>query len=192
MENKGEPQSEPVTALIARVVKPEYLQEFEGWITGMNQIARQFNGFLGVNVIRPHDAVHPEYVIVVRFDDYEHLRAFMTSVERKEYLRKSERMTIGEMTVQETQGFESFFTLPDHPGTSVKPAMYKMAILTILALYPPLLGLSTLFAALFHGLPRPLLILLTLTVLVPIMTYFIMPWVTRLFRFWLYPSETHN
>lgn len=190
MENNSKPQSEPVTALIARVVRPEYLQEFEQWITGMNQIARNFEGFLGVNVIRPHDTAHPEYVIVVRFDEYTHLKAFMTSAEREEYLKKSERLTIGELTVQEMQGFESFFTLPDRSGIQGRPAMYKMAILTILALYPPLLGLSTLFTALFHGFPRPLLILITLVVLVPIMTYFIMPWVTSLFRFWLYPKAS--
>ena len=63
-----------------------------------------------------------------------------------------------------------------------------MALLTILALYPPLLALSTLLSRLLHVWPRPLLMLLTVLLLVPTMTYTIMPWMTRLFRAWLYPE----
>jgi len=189
MDNNSESLSEPITALIVRTVRQDRLQDFEDWIGGMNQIARKFKGFLGVNIIRPVNSAHLEYVIIVRFDDYENLRSFMTSTEREDYLRKSEPMTVGELSVQEMSGMESFFTLPETQKVSIAPPKYKMAILTILVLYPTLLGLSTLIAFIFHGFPRPLLILITLIVLVPIMTYFIMPWVTRLFRFWLYPKN---
>ena len=97
-------------------------------------------------------------------------------------------MTIGEMRVQEAHGFTPWFTLPDHSAASNSPARYKMALLTILALYPPLLVLSTLLQYLLHGWPRALLMLLTVLLLVPAMTYYIMPWMTRLFRSWLYPE----
>ncbi|HSB89901.1 MAG TPA: pyridoxamine 5'-phosphate oxidase family protein [Anaerolineales bacterium] len=40
-----------------------------------------------------------------------------------------------------------------------------------------------------HGWPRPLLMFATVALLVPAMTYTIMPWVTRLFRSWLYPAS---
>ena len=112
----------------------------------------------------------------------------MTSAEREEYLRKSAEMTVGEMMVKETHGLAAFFTLPGDPSTSNVPPKYKMAILTILVLYLPLLGISTLTAILFRGLPRPLLLLISLCVLVPIMTWFLMPWTTWLFRRWLFPK----
>jgi len=188
MDINGESLPEPITALIVRTVRPDRRHDFEDWIVGMNQIAREFEGFLGVNIIRPENAAHLEYAIIVRFDDYEHLRTFMTSTEREDYLQKSESMTIGELSVQEMSGLESFFSLPGTQKESLAPPKYKMAILTILVLYPTLLGLSALIALIFHGFPRPVLILITLIVLVPIMTYFIMPWVTQLFRFWLYPK----
>ena len=190
MGKNGESLPEPITALIVRTVRPDRLQDFEDWIGGMNKIAREFDGFLGVSIIRPVNTTHSEYVIIVRFDDYEHLRAFMTSTEREDYLQKSESMTVGELSVQEMSGLESFFTLPGTQKDSLAPPKYKMAILTILVLYPTLLGLSTFIAFIFHGFPRPLLILITLIVLVPIMTYFIMPWVTRLFRSWLYSGKS--
>jgi hypothetical protein len=189
MENAFAPVSDPVTAVIVRRVKPDRTLDFEAWASGMIPVARQFDGFLGTNVIRPRDSAHPEYVMVARFDTVDHLKTFMASREREEYLQKSEDMTEGEMSVQELHGFESFFTLPGTPVASAPPARYKMAILTILGLYPPLLLISTLIAAVFHGLPRPLLVLFSLLVLVPLMTYAVMPWITRLFQFWLYPKN---
>ncbi len=92
---------------------------------------------------------------------------------------------------QVVMGFEGFLGADlihprDHPP-SVAPAKYKTAILTILALYPPLLALSTLLSYVLPGWPRALLVLLNVLLLVPTMTYYIMPWVTRQFRSWLYP-----
>ena len=190
MENNGESHPEFVTALIVRTIKPECWPDFEEWVKGMHQVAMKFEGFQGSNVIRPRDHAHPEYVIVARFDTYEHLRAFMTSVERAEYAKKSEPMTMSADSVQEMHGFDSFFSLPDLPASAGAPAKYKMAILTIMGLYLPLLGISTFIAAIFRGFPRPLLVLFTLLVMVPLMTYFLMPWITRLFRFWLYPKTS--
>jgi len=188
MANITELPAEPVTALIVRQVKPDRFDDFEAWANGMTPIVSKFTGFLGTNVIRPRDKTHPEYVIVARFDTYDHLRAFLSSPEREEYLRLSNEMTTGEMVVQETHGFASFFTLPDQRTASNVPAKYKMALLTILALYLPLLAISTLVARLFPALPRPVLVLISLSILVPIMTWLIMPWITWVFRRWLFPK----
>jgi uncharacterized protein len=171
-----------------RRVRPGRSRDFEHWVEGINQVVRNFAGYLGTDLIRPRDQAHPEYVIVIRFDAYEHLRGWMESTEREEWLRRSEEMTLGEADVQEAHGFSPWFSLPDHAPASAQPARYKMALLTMLALYPPLLALSTLLSYLLRGWPRPLLMLLIVLLLVPAMTYLIMPWTTRLFRAWLYPK----
>ena len=186
MGYEGKSSSEPVTAILVRNVRPDRLNDFEEWVKGINQVVKGFEGYLGTDLIRPRDHSHPEYVIVLRFDDYERLRAWMGSKEREEWVKRSEDMTIGEIHVQEAHGFQPWFTLPDHSAALTSPARYKMALLTILALYPPLLALSTLLSYLLRGWPRALLILLTVVLLVPAMTYYIMPWMTRLFRSWLY------
>ena len=187
MEHEGKSITGPVTTLITREIKPDRMNDFEEWVKGIYQVVKGFEGFLGADLIRPRDHSHPEYVVVLRFDEYEHLRAWMGSTERVEWLKRSKEMTVGELNIQEAHGFEPWFTLPDHPHTQVAPAKYKTVILTILALYPPLLALSTFLAFVLPGWPRPLLVLLTVLLLVPTMTYYIMPWVTRLFRSWLYP-----
>lgn len=189
MEIEGKSISESVTLLLVRIVKPDRTNDFEEWVRDMNQVVRGFEGYLGTDLIRPREHSHPEYVIVLRFINYELLRVWMESREREEWLKKSEDMTVGEIHIQEANGFEPWFTLPDYsPSATTQPAKYKMALLTILALYPSLLALSTFLSYLIHGWPRPLLMLLTVLLLVPTMTYYIMPWMTRLFRSWLYPG----
>lgn len=179
---------EPVTAVFVRDVKPDRMSDFEEWAEGIIQAVRRFDGYLGADVIRPGDHSHPEYVIVLRFDEYEQLRTWMGSKVREEWLKKSEELTIGETYIQEAHGFEPWFTLPDHSASSAPPARYKMALITILAIYPPLLVVSTILSSVLQGWPRALLILLSVLILVPAMTYYIMPWMTRLFRSWLYPN----
>ncbi|MEE9215866.1 MAG: antibiotic biosynthesis monooxygenase [Anaerolineales bacterium] len=180
--------SEPVTVVFVRNVRPERIQDFEEWVKGITKAVREFEGYQGADIIRPSDHSHPEYVIVLRFDEYAHLRAWMGSVEREMWVKKSEEMTIGETYIQEAHGFEPWFTLPDHFAATAPPAKSKMALLTILAIYPPLLAVSTILALLMQGWPRFAIILLTVILLVPAMTYYIMPWMTRLFRPWLYPN----
>jgi hypothetical protein len=188
MEYEKKSNLEPVTIVLVRNVKPDRRNDFEEWARGMSQVVRGFEGYLGTDFIRPGDHSHPEYVIVVRFDRYEHLRAFMESAQREEWLKKSEDMMIGEMDTREAHGFQPWFTLPDRSPGLIPPAKYKMVVVTLLALYPSLLVLSTLISSLLHGWPRPFLMLITVLLLVPVMTYTLMPWMTRPFRFWLYPQ----
>ena len=184
------PNVEPVTALIVRDVGPDRIRDFEKWIAGFNQVADAFDGCRGTEVIRSRDHDLPEYVVVVRFDDCGHLGAWMGSNERAEWMRKAKELTTDGVQVQEVHGLVPCFSLPDPGAASTQPARYKMTLLTILALYPPLLALSTLLMVLFRRWPRPLLIFLSVVLLVPAMTYVLMPWMTRLFRSWLYPGSS--
>ncbi len=112
MEYKGKSSSEPVTVVFVRNVKPNRINDFEKWVKGINQAVKGIEGYMGVDVIRPGDHSHPEYVIVLRFDGYEHLRAWMGSREREVWVKKSEGMTIGETHIQEAHGFEPWFYPP--------------------------------------------------------------------------------
>ncbi len=182
---KAEPQ---VTALIVFEILPGRMEEFEDWLKGVTQVVKGFEGYKGVDIIRPRDHDHPEYVIVLRFDQYDHLKAWTESPLRAEWLKKSEKLIATTPSFQEAHGFDPWFTLPEHVHATVTPSKFKMSVITIIALYPPLLLLSTLLAALFPEWPKALLLMLSVLILVPTMSYLIMPWMTRLFRFWLYPK----
>jgi hypothetical protein len=84
-------------------------------------------------------------------------------------------------------GLETWFTLPTQPG-AMPPPRYKMAVVTLLVIYPLSLGASVAMTRWLADLPMLLRSLLGSVVMIALMTYVIMPRATRLFRRWLYPA----
>jgi antibiotic biosynthesis monooxygenase (ABM) superfamily enzyme len=74
-------------------------------------------------------------------------------------------------------------------GRARRPPRYKTAAVTWLAIYPLVLGLSTLLARLEPGLPPALSILVVTLVTVLLATYVALPALSRLLRPWLVPSR---
>ena len=180
---------EPVTTIFARIVKSDRIQDFEAWLKGINEVVRQFDGYLGMDVIRPSNHDRPEYVTILRFENYDDIKQWQESPDRAEWVEKSNDMTIGDPHLQEAHGLESWFTLPDRQTAVLPPAKYKMAILTVAAIYPLILLVGTAVTLLLEGLPPLIATLVTVIVVGTSMTYFVMPRITRLFRFWLFPSS---
>jgi len=74
----------------------------------------------------------------------------------------------------------------------VPPPRYKMAVITSAAIFPLLL-LTNLIAAPLLANVSPLVRLLPVSiVLIALMTWVVMPRMTKWFRFWLYPEPHHD
>jgi heme-degrading monooxygenase HmoA len=95
-----------VTAVISHVVRSGREQGYEEWLHGIAQAARQFKGHRGVSVIRPRDHAHPEYVAIVRFDHYNHLKQWMESDVRREWLGRLQPLIEKPEAVQTLTGLE--------------------------------------------------------------------------------------
>ena len=178
----------PVTAVASRRVKRGREREFEEWVSGILAAANEFPGYLGSEVLRPGDAPgDDEYRIVFRFDRESNLRAWENSEERRRWLSKAEPL-IHEERVHVLTGLETWFTLPWKAGEP-SPPRYKMAIVTWLAVFPLITVILVLFGPLLGLLPMLLRTLVLTAVMVSLMTYVVMPRLTRLFSFWLYPDR---
>ncbi|HEX2180675.1 MAG TPA: antibiotic biosynthesis monooxygenase [Rubrobacteraceae bacterium] len=178
----------PVTAVASRRVKRGREREFEEWTSGILAAANEFPGYLGFEVLRPGDAPgDDEYRIVFRFDRESNLRAWEESEERHRWLRKAEPL-IHEERVHVLTGLETWFTLPWKAGEP-SPPRYKMAMVTWLAVFPLITGILVLFGPLLGLLPMLLRTLILTAVMVSLMTYVVMPRLTRIFSFWLYPDR---
>ena len=177
----------PVTLSVTRNVKAGCEAQFEAWVVNFNVAARAFPGSQGIGVIRPPAGSGGPYTMVIRFDTYEHLRAWQDSSVRAQWLARARDLIEGESTEQ-LSGLEFWFTPPASP-TLRQPPRWKMAVLTVLALYPVNLLLNVLLGPFIAGVPLALRLLLLAVLVVLVMTYTVMPVVTRLFRSWLYPRE---
>src|SRR5262249_39108100 len=126
-----------------------------------------------------------EYVYIFRFDTYAHLRQWEDSPERQMWVERAQALTEGNPRKQVTTGLEYWFTLPGAPNA---PPRAKMAAVTVLAIYPLSLAVPAALAPALSVIPAIGRGLLVSVLLVLLMTYVVMPRMTRLFAGWLYPS----
>jgi uncharacterized protein len=176
----------PVTIIVNRKARKGKIDEFEEWMDGIIHESVKFEGHMGVNVIRPIDPLsNPEYVIIFRFNTYENLTKWENSEIRKEWLRKSADVTEGEPVVQTQTGLEFWFTPLHNQGQRAIPPRYKMAMVTGGIVFALLSSLVPLIRQATAMLPPALSILVAVVIMVPLMTYVIMPSVTKLLRPWL-------
>jgi antibiotic biosynthesis monooxygenase (ABM) superfamily enzyme len=175
----------PVTAIISHVVRPGREQGYEAWFHGIAADARTFKGHLGVSTIRPQDHSHPEYVVILKFDRYDNLKAWLESGVRHEWLERLQPLIEEPEAIQTLTGLETWFTLPNKT-IKAPPPKYKMALVTWLGVFVTLAVVSRLLAPLLSNLPILLNQLITTGLVVALLTYLIMPYLTRFFKRWLY------
>ena len=184
----GARRSGPVPATVTRRVKPGQWPCHEPVPCGLIATASEFPGHLGVEVFRPQSATAGEYRIVYRFDTAEHLRRWLDSEEHAAWLERAEPHVIGPMQTSFVTGLESWFTLPGSPGTPPPPP-YKMALLTWITIFPLITGVIVALGPLIKDLPLVPRLGITTAITVPLMTWVVMPRVTRFLRRWLYPED---
>jgi antibiotic biosynthesis monooxygenase (ABM) superfamily enzyme len=178
----------PVTTTVTRRIKPGHETAYEAFLEGIIAAASSFPGHLGVEVFRPATAAAGEYRIVYRFDTEGHLRGWLDSDEHADWLQRAEPHVAGPMRTEFLTGLESWFTLPEQPGLPAPPP-YKMAILTWATIFPLITLVVVVLTPLIRTLPLVVRLGITTLATVPLMTWVVMPRVTRLLRRWLYPGQ---
>ena len=174
-----------VTTMIVRRVRPGKEQAYERWMGAISALAAKFEGYLGTTVLRPAED-RPSYIVILNFTDTAKLEVWMSSTERRAWLKEAEGLTLDDGEIQTLTGLERWFTVPNRAWAQ-PPPRYKMALLTALGLFPLLLVFQAAFGPLLVGLPHWGRLLFSVGLGVPLMTYAVMPGLTRLLFRWLYP-----
>jgi uncharacterized protein len=178
----------PVTVDVIQQVKLGYEAEFERVLSDLIEAARNFSGYLGVNVFRPIDRHNLEYRIVFKFDRLSNLKHWEDSAIRHQLLENIKRSTVGESRFTRLTGLETWFALSPVVAI-VPPPRYKMLVVSFLAIFPLINLLNWVLEPLLKSLPLFLRSSIVILVMLSLMTYVVMPWMTKLFSKWLYPNS---
>ncbi|MDX1519083.1 MAG: antibiotic biosynthesis monooxygenase [Gammaproteobacteria bacterium] len=185
--NTGIPCDSPVTIIVKRRPKPGMEKEFEEVMTGTTRDAMKFPGHLGVNIIRP-TSPGDYYRIVFKFDSMRNYIAWESSAVREEWLRRYAEVTLGDDEQEILSGLETWFTLPGGQAV-VPPPKHKMAIIIWISIFPLSIAVNYALRPLLDGLHIIWQIGIISLVLVLLMTYAVMPVMSKLFHRWLHCNK---
>ena len=185
--SSSEKSPEPVAVLALRTVKPGLEEKFETELHDFISRSLQTEGQLGVSVVRPvQGSGSREYGILRRFRDSESRDRFYESPIFKQWEVTVASLTEGEPKHQHLSGLESWFVLPGQRAL-IPPPAWKMALVTVLGVWPISMLVPWLLNPLISGLPLTLQALFVAVGIVILLTWVVMPMLVRLLKRWLYP-----
>ena len=179
-----------VTTVVRRRVRPDRREDYEAWLRRLLAEAEHLDGFLGADVHPPAPgSPEVEYTSVFRFGSLDQLRTFERSELRRRAMEEVVDLVEADAVWDTHTGLELWFDPP--PGTVVpQPVRWRMALLLGVVVYVLVLVFGAAAAAVIGGWPFPLRLALVIAVEITLMTYVLLPWVTRRLRGWIYPAST--
>ncbi|MEJ8823628.1 antibiotic biosynthesis monooxygenase [Variovorax humicola] len=180
------PRPESVTVVIKHHVRAQAVADYEQWLKRIVPIAQRFPGHRGVHVIHPVPG-STLYTVTVRFDTLQHAEDWFQSAARQSLVNEVMPFLASDEQRQTVTGLEFWF----HPEPGQKPAKrFKQFLLTLSVIFP----LTMLVPVPVQWLVRQqpwlgntiLEHLVIAAIIVGLMTYVLMPRVTRLAAHWLY------
>lgn len=178
----GTAAPDPVNLLVRRRIRAGQDAAYETRLAEASALLARVPGHRGTGVIRPAPGER-EYTLLARFDSLDSAAAWEHSPERAAWLARIEPLVDRHLSFEKQPGLEFWFTPPVSP-TLHQPPRWKMTLLTLAALYPVSVGFGLLLAPAAHW-PALLRSLAQMMLVVPTMTYLVMPLATRLAASWL-------
>jgi antibiotic biosynthesis monooxygenase (ABM) superfamily enzyme len=179
--------SVPVTVAITRRADPARASEMIAWMRAGTALVEDFPGFLGTGWVRP-GAGSVDWHMLYRFADAGALRSWEESPQRQWWLSSAQGIVEHARTERRT-GIEGWFDRPqEHVVEQARPPApprWKQAVTIWLAFFPLSLLANVIAAHLLHHASIVLRTLMLTVCLTPLMTYLVLPRITKLLEWWL-------
>ncbi|MCL4785551.1 MAG: antibiotic biosynthesis monooxygenase [Verrucomicrobia bacterium] len=177
----------PIHIAITRRVKTGCEAEFQQALREFFQTSFAHGGVLGATmIVPPPGSDSREFGILRTFANEKERDDFYTSPIFKTWEEKCAPLTeSGSCAQRELHGLEAWFRSPGEP-----PPKWKMALVTLLGVFPTSLMLTVTVGAAVHAWPLPVRSLVIATCMVALLTWVVMPLVTRLLHSWLHKQQT--
>jgi antibiotic biosynthesis monooxygenase (ABM) superfamily enzyme len=173
----------PIHIAITRTVRAGCEAEFQAALREFFQTSFAHGGVLGASLLTPLPGSDSrEYGILRTFASEAERAAFYASPVFKAWEERARTLTEGEPEYRELHGLEAWFRSSNNP-----PPRWKMAVATLLGVYPTSLFLSLALGELVHAWPLLVRSLVIAASMVALLTWVVMPNVTKLLHKWLHP-----
>ena len=140
-----------------------------------------FRGFEEREILDAVDGIQDETVVILTFDTPDNLRSWLDSPERAAILGDLDAITVGSLTTNVVGGFAGWFP---HSGAT-EPRKWKQALVVLGALFPVSLTVALIRAWALPNLPLVPSVLLGNIVGVAVLTWLLMPPLTKALDGWL-------
>jgi len=186
--NISQNQQNYVTAIISTVVKPEFMTEYEQWVEKINTAASQAAGFFSVDVIKPKDHTQPEYIVIIKFDNFHNQKEWLNSVICKNLIAEAQNFILHRSKAEIGNGMEIWFSRADTQRYYPKPKYYKQVLMGLMVVYPLSTVIGMLIAPYISTFSPYLQTFIIISIMSCLMTWPVMPYLSLLLNNWLYPK----
>lgn len=190
MPNNGKPitvpgdSRSPVTVIARHSVNRGKEELFDEWMRGIVNACSRFEGYLNSEVIRPIDPLD-DYVCIFRFDVFANLDRWLQSDERQRWLGRTSEFSSRAPRFEHYHSLEFWFDPGKRRGA---PSRSKMALVTFSVIWP-LVHFIPRFVRSHVTAPALLTEVVSVATIVVLMTWVVMPAVTRLLEAWLWRDQ---
>ena len=125
------------------------------------------------------------YRIVFKFDSMRNYLAWEGSEIRAQWLQRYAEVTLGEHEQEILSGLETWFTMPGEEAL-VPPPKFKMMVVIFLSIFPLTLFFSYILTPFISDLNIIAKTVIMSLIIVPLMTYVVMPLMAKMFHRWLH------
>lgn len=172
---------DPVTAVISVRVDPEHREEYLELYHEIDDAMSRAPGFIRTEMFEPVPGTQDDHVVVFTFDGREHLDAWLTSAERRVIIDRMQPFIQAPHTINVVGGFGGWFDL----DAGREPKRWKQASVVLLALYPTVLAITLVDNWIIPDPPLAIDVLIGNIIGVSILTWFLMPPLTKHLSPWL-------
>jgi uncharacterized protein len=180
-----------VVLVLTRRARPGHEAPFEDVLRRISGYARGFPGHQGVTIVRPPAGATAPYTILAHFDDRAAADAWLADAGRARLVAEAGLHADDGLDVRTLSGLEGWVRQSGQP-VIVPPPRWKVAVATWVGILPVLEIIFFVFVPYLAPLPPALRPVVLSAVMIPVMTYGVMPAVTRLLRPFLYPARVHR
>lgn len=173
---------EALTILVQRSVRRDEEQKFLETLQARLGEFSQISGTQGSHVFRRELGDEVEFSILQSFSNETAHQAWRKSPGFERWLRDVAPETPAPGHLRRYSGLEALFVSAKTPGV---PPRWKMALLMLVAVFPFSLAISVWCAPMLAGMSPMIGSFLTSIVMVVLMTYIIVPFLTWIFAGWL-------